>query len=172
MASGDTLLILTALASTPPDADAATLDVVAGGSTPAEQVPVLDFDPGATQEYADFICEMPQSYGGGGLTIIIKWSSDATSGDCVWDIAIRRVQDDAEDIDGAHTYAYNSVTSTTASAAGELDYATITFTDGADMDSVAVGESFVLRLSRDSDEAADTMDSNDAEFWSMEIKET
>ena len=69
MASGDTLLVLNPNNSTPPASDAAQLDVIAGGSTPAEQIPGIAFDASAS-EYMDF-CNlvMPEHYGDGGLTV-------------------------------------------------------------------------------------------------------
>ena len=144
--------------------------ILAGGSTPAEGVPVLAFDS-ATDEHADFIGVMPRHYGGGGLTVVLHWASGVTSGATVWNVALRRVADDAEDVDTSHTYDFNAVTATTASAAGEVDYATITFTDGADMDSIAVGELFCLRVRRDADNGSDNM-TGDALLTAIEVRET
>ncbi len=133
---------------------------------------MLDFDPGATTEFADFIGVMPANYDGGGLTVTIGWSSDATTGAVKWDGAFKSVTDDADDLDSKAFASIQTVTATTATAAGEVDYADITFTDGAQMDSVAAGEMFVFRLERDSADAADTMDSNDAELHFVKIAET
>lgn len=161
MASGGA--VVQVLAMMPPGTAGATIDVRAGGSTPAENVIVYDFDA-ATDEFMDFLCKL-EGYAAGGLTFTLPWSaSSATSGDCRWGMAIRRVADDAEDIDGAHTYDYNYTADTAASASGELSYPTIAFTDGADMDSWAEGELAVVRVTRDADNAADTM-AGDAELW-------
>jgi hypothetical protein len=170
MASGDTLVVFTARDGIPTATAGASHAVLAGGSTPAEGVPVLDFDSG-TDENVDFLGVLPRHYGGGGLTLALHWASGVTSGACVWDAAIRRIADDAEDFDTSHTYDFNSVTATTASAAGEFDYATITFTNGADMDSLAVGESFILRIRRDADNGNDNM-TGDARLAAIEIRET
>lgn len=174
MASGNTLAIFRAQDNMPPATAYAQFDVEVGTSTPAENIPVLDFEDGTATagEYADFYGVLPRTYAGGGLTVYLHWLSAATTGDCVWKAAFRRIADDAEDLNTtAHTYDYNSVTATTASAAGELAYDTITFTDGADMDSLAVGESFILRIFRDSDAAGDTL-AGDASLFAVEIKET
>lgn len=171
MASGNTLDILGARDGIPTATSGATHGVLAGAATPAEGVPYLAFDS-ASDENADFQCILARAYAGGGLTLYLHWASTATTGDVVWNAAIRRIADDAEDINTtAHSYDFNTVTATTASAAGELDYATLTFTDGADMDSVAVGESYILRIRRDADNASDTM-SGDAYLVAVEIKET
>lgn len=159
------------LKAMPPAASAATIDYRAGGSSPGEQVLVWDFDSAAI-EYMDFLCVL-EHYNGNGLTFTLPWSSDgATTGDVIWGVAIRRMQDDAEDIDTSQTYDFNSVTDTTASASGELSYPTIAFTDGADMDSWANGELAIVRVRRHADQAGDTMNSNDAELWALRGVET
>lgn len=157
----------------PPATTAATFNTFAGTSTPAETIPTLDFDA-ATDEFMDFYGEA-RGYGGGGLTLTIPWiSAAATTGDCIWNAAIRAIPDDAEDLNTtAHTYDVNAVTSTTASAAGEVQYADITFTDGADMDSLANGEAFILRLSRDANNGSDTLAGDALLLWpALVLRET
>lgn len=144
--------------------------VRAGGSTPAERVPVYGFDA-STDEFMDFYVHL-QGYDGGGLTCTIEWSAaSATTGVTRWGVAVRRIQDDAEDVDAAHTYDYNEADDTTASASGETSKVDITFTNGADMDSWADGESAIARVTRNADHANDTM-TGDAELWKLIIKET
>lgn len=154
----------------PLSASAATPDVRVGGSTPAEAVDVFDFDA-AADEYIDFLCAL-RGYGSGGLTFTIVWmASSATTGVTRWGIAVRRFVDDAEDVDASHTYDFNEVDATTASATGEQAYDTITFTDGADMDSWADGELAIVRVVRNADHANDTM-TGDAELLAILGKET
>ncbi|TPV96161.1 MAG: hypothetical protein B7733_06335 [Myxococcales bacterium FL481] len=168
MASGDPVVQI--LGEMPPDANFATLDTRTGGSTPAEEVTVWDFDA-STVEYVDYKCRL-HGYDGGGLTFRIFWmASTATADECRWEIAIRRVADDAEDVDSSHSYTYNAVDATAPSASGEVDYATITFTDGADMDSWADGEVAIVRLRRNASDAADDM-TGDAELVSLVGEET
>ena len=168
MASGDPVVQVLAIMAT--GADHATHDIRVGGSTPAEHVEVWDFDA-ATIEYLDFKCYL-KGYESGGLTFTLPWSaSTATSGTIRWEIAIRRMTDDAEDIDAAHTYAYNLVEDTAASASGELSYPTITFTDGADMDNWADEEVAIVRVRRNASHANDNM-AGDAELWGLIGKET
>ena len=71
---------------------------------------------------------------------------DATN--VVWDAAFRAIEDDAEDIDAAHTYDFNMVTDTATNLSGEYTAAVITFTDGADADSAGTGDPFILRIRR------------------------
>ena len=163
MASGDN--VVQVLQIMPPGANFATPDIRGGGSTPGEQVEVWDFGASAI-EYLDFKCKL-EGYDGGGLTFTTPWSaSSATSGTTRWGIAIRRIQDDAEDIDAAHTYAYNDGDDTAPSVSGELSYPTITFTDGADMDSWAEGEVAIVRVRRNATHANDDM-GGDAELWTL-----
>ena len=145
----------------------AAIGSITGTSTPAEFLDVWDFDSAAI-EYLDFKCRLV-GYTGGGLTFQLAWASGATSGNVVWSIAIRRIADDAEDLDTtAQTYDYNDAAAdATASAAGELAYTTVTFTDGADMDSWANGEVAIVRLRRVATDGNDTLNSNDARLFSL-----
>jgi len=167
MASGDVVGIISQII--PPQSSFATPDFVVGGSTPVEEFPVYDF-PADSSVYLDFICTL-QGYGGGGLTITPPWSASATAGgsnQVRWEAAIRRIADDAEDVNTAHTYDFNGASDSPPSAIGEISYPTITFTDGVDMDSLADGEAFVLRVYRDHDHADDAM-SGDAELWAYNL---
>jgi len=138
----------------PPATLSSTLDVRPSASSPAEQLVMGDFDD-TTIEYTDLLCRMSDTYGGGGLTWDFAWmATSATSGNVQWEAAIRRLEDDGEDFDSSHTYVFNSVTSTAPGTSGNPKYAAITFTDGADMDNVAAGEFFILRMRRNT---ADTM---------------
>jgi hypothetical protein len=146
MASGDTLLIFTPLHNEPPSTNPATLDT-------RNQHPVLDFDA-TTNEDAVFHYAM----------------SSATSGDVDWDVAFERIGDQQQDIDSDGFAAVNSVDNTTVpGTSGNVDIVNVTFTDGADMDSVAVGEGFRMKITRDA--ASDTA-TGDAELRFVEIKET
>jgi hypothetical protein len=154
----------------PPATLFAAFGARAGGSTPAERVPYWAFDA-ATAEYLDFYCRL-QGYAGGGLTVTLAWmAASATSNNCIWRAAVRRIADDAEDLDSSHTYDYNSVTAGAPTLSGELSYDNITFTNGADMDSLANGEEFILRIGRDAANGSDNM-TGDAQLLGVVIKET
>lgn len=159
------------LGSSPTGTVAADLDWIVGTSAPIEWFPVLAFDT-TTVQYADFHnLALPPNYAGGGLTLSIKSSAGATTGTLQWAAAIRRIADDVEDTDTTvHTYDYNVINiATLASVIGEVTYDNITFTNGADMDSLAVGELFTLRFRRDT--GSDTL-STDAYLWQIRITET
>jgi len=163
MASGDTLLIFTPQMNEPPDTNFATLDH-------RNEHPVLDFDA-STNEDAVFTAVMPRHYGGGGVTVYIHYSmTTATSGDVDWDVSFERIGDAQQDVDSDGFAAVNSVDNTTVpGTSGHVDIVNVTFTDGADMDSIAVGELFRIKITRDA--SSDTA-SGDAELHAVEIKET
>lgn len=164
MASGDTLCVFTPLHNEPPGSNYATLDF-------RNVHPVLDFDA-ATGESAVFTSVLPRNYAGGGLTVTLIWAAtSATSGNVVWNAAIERMQDDVTDLDSDSFAAVQAVTAGAASASGEPAYDAITFTDGTQMDSLAVGEAFRLKITRDANNGSDTM-TGDAELLAAEIKET
>jgi len=164
MASGDTLLIFQPCHNEPPASNYATLDL-------RNLHPVLDFDD-TTNESAVFSAIMPRSYAGTtGVTVYIHYSMTSAEADTVdWDVAFELIGDGDLDVDGDSFAAVNSVDNTTVpGTTGLVDIVNVTFTDGADMDSVAVGELFRIKVIRDavSDDAA-----GDAELHAVEIKET
>ena len=164
MASGDTLLIFTPLHNEPPAANYATFDT-------RNQHPVLDFDAD-TNEEAVFSAVMPRNYAGTtGVTVYIHYAMSSAEADTVdWDVAFERIGDQQLDIDGDSFAAVNSVDNTTVpGTTGLVDIVNVTFTDGADMDSVAVGEGFRMKVTRDADSDDAT---GDAELLFVELKET
>jgi len=163
MASGDTLLVFTPQANQPPASNYATLDT-------RNNHLVLDFDD-TTNESAVFSGVLPRTYASGGLTVYIHYSmTSAISGDIDWQVAFERIGDQVLDIDADSFATAQSVINTIVPAtSGLVDIVNIAFTDGAQIDSLAVGESFRLKLTRDA--VSDTA-VGDAELVSVEIKET
>ena len=164
MASGNTLLIFTPQ-SMMVDSNAQPDYVVRNDHL------VLAFND-ATDETAYCPFVLPRHYDGGGITITIYWSADtATTGNVVWAGAFERHEQDVQDLDADSFAADQTVTAGTASVAGELDHAAIAFTNGAQMDSLAVGESGRLRITRDANNGSDTL-TGDAQVLRVEVRET
>lgn len=163
MASGDTLIVFTPQNNEPPASNFATLDL-------RNQHPVLDFND-STNEFAVFRGVMPRHYSGGGVTVYLHYAMTSAEADTVdWDAAFERIGDQQLDIDGDSFAAVNSVDNTTVpGTTGLVDIVTIAFTDGADMDSIAIGEAFRLKITRD---ATNDDATGDAELLLVEIKET
>ena len=161
MASGDTLLIFTPLHNEPPATNYATLGM-------RNLHPILEFND-TTSWAAVSSAVMPRNYGGGGITVYIHYSAVAAAGDVDWDVSFERIGDQQLDVDGDSFAAVQSVDGTTVpGTTGLVDIVSIAFTDGAQMDSVAVGELFRIKIARD---IADTAVGN-IELHALELKET
>lgn len=167
MATGDTLVVFTPHANMPPSANYATLDTRNGHL-------VLDFDA-STDESAIFGGVLPRNYAGGGVTVRIYWSgTSATSGSVRWDAAFERLDDEGQDTDSDSFASAQSATASAPSTSGSLQYTDIAFTDGAQMDSLAAGEAFRLKINRDADASGGGTDdmTGDAEIHRIEISES
>jgi hypothetical protein len=164
MASGDTLLIFHPYNNEPPSSNFATLDT-------RNLHPCLDFDD-TTNESAVFSAVMPQHYSGEtGVTVYLHYGMTSAEADTVdLDVAFERIGDQQLDVDGDSFAAVNSADDTTVpGTTGLVDVVSVAFTDGEDMDSVAKGELFRLKVTRD----ADSDDaSGDLELYAVEIRET
>jgi hypothetical protein len=166
VATGDTLAVFTPYAHEPPASAFATLDVRNGH-------PVLDFD-GSTDEEAVFTGILPMNYGASGLDINIWWAAtSATSGNVRWQAAIERMDVASLDIDGDSFAAFQSAGGTPPATNGQLVKTTVSLTNGAQMDSLAAGEAFRLKIRRDADGTSGTDDvTTDVELVVVEIQET
>jgi hypothetical protein len=163
MASNDSLIVFTAAHGIPPASAYATFDS-------RNQHLVLDFDDTANESIM-FEGIMPRHYAGGGVTVYLHYAmTTATSGDIDWDVAWERIGDQQQDIDADSFATANSVDNTTVpGTSGNVDIVSIAFTSGAQMDSVAVGEGFRIKVTRD---AASDTGTGDAELHFVEICET
>jgi len=165
MASGDTLVQFHPYHNEPPSSDYATLDTRNGR-------PCLDFDA-STDESAVFSAIIPQHYvGTTGVTVILKWAASSDNNNahaCYWDVSF---EDWASlDLDGDSFAAVNTQSDNPNGTLGVITSTSITFTDGADMDNVAAGDPFRLKITRDADNGSDDM-TGDAELYMIEIRET
>lgn len=163
MGSGQTLCRFGPLDNEPPATNYATLDTRNGH-------PVLDFDT-TTQESAIFTGILPRSYAGGGITVYVHWAAtSATSGTIGWDVAFERIGDSQQDIDSDGFATAQTITATTVpGTSGHVDITNVAVTDGANIDSIAAGEVFRLRIRRD---VANDSAAGDAELVYVELKET
>lgn len=166
MASGDTLARFDAHGWEPPASNAAAL-VIRNGHL------LLAFDKD-TDESAIWAFNVPRNYAGGGISVVIGWCAPAaTTGTARWQGSFERNQEDVDDLDSDSFAAAQSAGEATASAAGELQYTEIVFTDGAQIDSIAVGEAFRFKLNRDADGTTGTDDlAEDAQVRFVELRET
>lgn len=163
MASGNTLCVFTALDNTPPASNNAAFST-------RNSHPVLAFDT-TTQESAVFTGVVPRNYAGGGMTVYIHWTAaTATSGTIGWDVAFERMSDATTDLDSDSFATAQTVTAATVpGTSGVVTVTNVAVSNGANMDSIAVGEAFRLRVRRD---VANDTATGDAELHAVEIKET
>ena len=159
MASGDTLLIFTALHNEAPSGNGATVTI-------RNSHMLLAFDA-SSNESAVFRGVMPRSYAGGGVTVYLHWSTTVTTGVVDFDVSFERIGDGQQDID---LDGFASVTSIDGSTVpGTSGHVSIVQSAMGSIDSAAVGESFRLKITRDA--VSDTA-SADVELSAIEIKET
>jgi hypothetical protein len=126
--------------------------------------------PESVDRYVDFTGVLDH-YGGGGLTVDIFWTSNGTSGNVIWQAAVERFQEGTLVVTSDSFASYNSVTDAAQGVANVANKATITFTDGADMDSLADGEMFRIRVQREGTNASDTTNT-DTRLFGIRVVET
>lgn len=163
MASGDTLATFGAQQAETPATNFGALSL-------RNRHPVMLFDT-ATQEAVFFRDVLPQHYGGGGITVFVHWAAtSATSGTIGWDVAFERIGTGQQDLDADGFATAATVTAATVPAtSGNVAVTSVAVTNGANIDSIAVGELFRLRVRRDV--ASDTA-TGDAELVGVELRET
>jgi hypothetical protein len=164
MASGQTLAIWTPQANEPP----ATLGAY---FTARNSHLVLVFD-NTVNWSAVFPGVLPRNYSGAGVTVRLCWLAETvTTGAVKWNAQVERNQTGVDDLDSDSFAAAQTATGTAPATAGMTAYTDIAFTNGAQMDSLAAGESFRLKITRDAADATDTM-ADLAQLHRVEIRET
>ncbi len=162
MASGDTLITITPLSNEPPSSNYATLDT-------RNQHPCLDF---ALNEIGVVSGIMPRHYGGNGITIYLHFAmSSAEINDIKLETYLERIGDQQLDIDtDSFAAAQNTGDITVPGTSGLVDIIVTTHANGAEMDSIAVGEGFRLKTKRIVVVGTDA--TGDLELFFIEVKET
>lgn len=132
--------------------------------------PTLDFDT-TTQESAIWTAVLPAAYAGGGLTVEVYWAAaTATTGTIGWDVSIERIDASSLDIDADSFATAQTITaSTVPGTSGQIKKTSVSITSGANMDSLAAGEAFRVRLRRD---VANDTATGDAQMIAMLVRET
>lgn len=164
MASGQTLAIWTPQSNEPPMSDGAYFS-----QRNAHMVLVFS----DTVNYsAVFPGILPRNYSGGGVTARVYWlASTLATGNVKWNAQIERNQVGVDDLDADSFAAAQTATGAAPATTGMVQSTDIVFTDGAQMDSLAVGESFRLKITRDAADGTDTM-ADLAQLTRVELRET
>lgn len=165
MASGDTLAIFGPYSNEPPATVYATLDM-------RNSRCCLDFDADAV-EAAIFSFILPRNYAGSGITVYLHWAAtSATTGNVVWQTSFERIGQDIQDADAdSFATAVTWSAQTTSTTNGNIIIDDQVHTNGAQIDSIAVGESCRIKIERVGSSGSDTM-TGDAELYAVELKET
>lgn len=131
---------------------------------------VLDADA-TTAETAYWTDVMPRHYGGSGITASVHASlTSAITGTLGWLVAFERIGDSQQDIDSDGFAGDQTITAVTVpGTSGFVDILSVAVTNGANMDSIAVGEAFRIRVTRD---VANDTAAGDAELVAIELRET
>jgi hypothetical protein len=126
-------------------------------------------------QFAVFADVLVRAYAGGGVTayVHVSLASDTTN-EITIGVAFERIGDQQLDVDtDSWAEMNNSAAITVPGTAGLVDIIPITFSDGADMDSVAVGEGYRLLVCGRSDLGANVDDAvGNRELHRVELKET
>lgn len=163
MASGNTLAVFMPQAHQPP---ASAFGVIDTNNSHL----VLSFANGSDLASL-FSGTLTRNYGGGGLTVTLVWAATVNAGNVKWNAYVERLQDGVSDITSNSFAAAQSVTDTVPGTAGVVKYSTITFTSGAQMDSLAAGEAFRLKVERNGASGSDTA-AGAAQLLRVEIRES
>ena len=162
MASGDTLCVFTPRNAELPASNFAVFSA-------RNNHPTLRFADG-TALSAIFIGVMPRHYSGGGITVYLTWSCTLTTGTVGWTVEIERIGDGQQDLDSDGFASAQTVTAATVPGTNGLtDITNVAVTSGANMDSLAAGEAFRIRVTRDTTNDTST---GIAELIAVEIKES
>lgn len=163
MASGQTLAIFHPFSNEPPASNYAAL-VFSNGH------PCLAFDT-TTQEAAIWTSILPRNYSGGGLTVYVHAKLEsATSGTLGWTVEIERMDDGTTNLTSDSFASAQTITAATVpGTAGISMVSSVAISSGSNMDSLAAGEMFRLRLKRD---VANDNAAGDGQVLMVEVKET
>lgn len=161
MASGDTLAKWKTQDNEPPVADFATKDS-------RNSHPVLDHALNEISIFSDVLA----NYGNSGLTVYLHYSmSSAEANDIKLEGYFERIGDQQQDTDSdGFAAAQNSGDITVPGNSGDVDVITITFDNGAEMDSILVDEEYRFKVRRIA--VAGTDATGDLELRKTRIKET
>lgn len=158
-----TLGYLTPVAGHAPGAAAATVST-------RNSKPIVAYDP-TTEEHYRWTWVIPNGFntpaldGADNLNFLLHWTSSATSGSVRWVVKLQRLT--GVDIDSDSFGSGSVVTTAVSGTAGTVVVST---TGNVGLDSAVAGDAVEIDVYRDTGDAGDTVDSNDAELLAIEIR--
>jgi len=158
MASGDTLCVFTSVANEPPTTNYALFAAL-------NAHPVLAFTINTNQE-GKFTGVLSPHYTGGGITAYIHYSCAANTNNVTWGVSFDALPATAPTNTDNYA-AEQTTTNAVPGTANTLAVVSIAFTNGAQIDSLAAGNAFHLKIRR-----TDNSANGDAHLIAIELKET
>jgi len=164
MASGNTLCVFDMGASRPPTGNFATPDT-------RNAHLVMNYVNGSST-YTTFEGVLPRNYSNNGITVYLTWLAlSVNTGSVQWAVAFERHQANVTLLTSDQFATEQSANQACAGTNGEVVQTSIAFTDGTQINNIAQGESFRIKVRRDGANANDTM-SDKAQLLKVELKET
>lgn len=158
-----TYAVFTPLDAQPPASNFATLDT-------RQDIAVLEFDGGATDESTTFVGIMPEGASlGSGLKVRIHWMAHTanTSSNVRWGVQFQRLTDDVDAAAYDTAVEGNSAAPTGTGADGTPAVLELTVTT---IDGITAGDAYRLKVYREaSDTGNDTM-TGDAQLIAIEVR--
>jgi hypothetical protein len=94
---------------------------------------------------------LPGNYGGGGLTVTLSMMSTATANVARFEVSIERIDAGTLDTDADSFATAKIISITTSGTSGIVTTGSVSFSSGAEMDSLAAGEQYRFKIMRDGD---------------------
>jgi hypothetical protein len=151
--TGNRSFFVPAAAMWPSTTSGCTAIAKAETSTNKQNLQTLAFND-TSKQYAEFTVTMPDNWDGSTVTFKVVWTTAATSGNCIWELAAR-AYGDGNAIDGAWGSAVAITDTAQATANSVLD----TGESGAltIANSPSAGKTIQFRIDRDAANGSDTM---------------
>ncbi len=127
-------------------------------------IPVLEFDH-TTQEQSRWVINLPVGYAASTAAVVLRWTTTATSGDGRMGARFWKVTGVDVDTDDFAT-AVEATTTCSATAGTTV----VTTLSAVNLDGLVGGEVGILEVYRDNGDAADTINSNDIQLMSVEVR--
>lgn len=127
-------------------------------------IPVLEYDP-STQEEGRWLVQVPLDYSGSTVTVVLRWTTSATSGNGRWGVQFWDVT--GVDVDSD---SFATAGESTTACSGTAGTTVVTSIGSVSLDSASAGDVVVMKVYRDVGDAADTINSNDLQLMSVEVR--
>jgi len=153
----------------PVAADSATIIFAPGASTPAESFERINFD-NVTTQYVDFKCKARPAYAGGDMEIDLRWGPEVSAivGSVVFEAAVRRIEDTDNLKTSSHAYSFVAAATATAPGTHGLTDSLVLTIPAASLDGIVAGDTFWLRLRRNTAPPDDMADKASLQEISLE----